>query len=384
MLTIAGNGMGEYDFSNIELDFCKFDRIVCDKNFKDDGANVLKLGYKEAKEYILTHHEKQDILYVVTGSPLFFSAGTLIAKQLPKEKVKIINNTSSKDYLLEKLMISENDVGVFSLHGRSRVDLNEFFRKKYTLVLCDEKSLDRLKETLKYLKKDDYSVMIGYKLGYKDEVIKEIDLDCDEFNLKEPYVLLFEKRFEVKVLSEDSEFETERGMITKKLKRAITLQSLDLMPNEILWDVGSGSGSCAIEAYKRYRVKTYLFEKNPTRIEYIKKNLANHKVIDTHLFEGDAEEFFDSIKESPDKVFVGGGGSEVIKRLPSLYKKLKSGGKMLISAITLKNLSQMIEVLNTANIEYEVSSYSITSYKGKLDLIEPQRMLFNIVVLKQI
>ncbi len=380
MLTIAGNGMGEYDFSNIELDFCKFDRIVCDKNFKDDAENILKLGYKEAKEYILTHHEKQDILYVVTGSPLFFSAGTLIAKQLPKDKVKIINNTSCKDYLLEKLQIAENDVGVVSLHGRSRLDLSEFFRKRYTLVLCDEKTLERVKEALKYLKKDDYSVMIGYKLGYKDEVIKRIELIANEFDLKEPYVLLFEKRFEVNILSSDSEFETERGMITKKLKRAITLQSLDLMPNEILWDIGSGSGSCAIEAYKRYKVKTYLFEKNPKRVEFIKQNLTTHKVIDTHLFEGNAEEFFESIEENPDKIFVGGGGSEVIKKLPYLHDRLNSDGKMLISAITLKNLSQMIQILDDAKLEYEISSYSITSYKGKLNMIEPQRMLFNILL----
>ena len=382
MLTIAGNGMGEYDFSNLEVEFCKFDRIVCDKNFKDSGGNVLKLSYKDAKEYILQNYERENILYVVTGSPLFFSAGTLIAKQLPKEKVKIINNTSSKDYLLEKLMISENDVGVVSLHGRKRLDLSEFFRKRYTFVLCDEKSIERLKEVLKYLKKDDYTVTIGYKMGYSDEVIKEIDLDEKGFDLKNPYVLLFEKRFEVNVLSEDSEFETQRGMITKKLKRAITLQSLDLMPNEILWDVGSGSGSCAIEAYKRYKVKTYLFEKNPTRIEFIKQNLANHKVVDTHLFEGNAEEFFEKVEENPDKIFVGGGGSEVIKKLPYLHDRLNKDGKMLISAITLKNLSQMIQVLDSASLEYEVSSYSLTSYKGKLNMIEPQRMLFNILLEK--
>ncbi len=380
MVTIAGNGMGEYDFSNLEFNFCEFDKIVCDKNFKDDGANVLKLGYKDAKEYILKNYEQENILYVVTGSPLFFSAGTLIAKQLPKDKVKIINNTSCKDYMLERLMISENDVSFLSLHGRSRIDLSEFFRKRYTLVLCDEKSLDRLKEALKYLKKDDYSLFIGYKLGYEDEVIKEIELDTNEFDLKNPYVLLFEKRFEVNILSEDSEFETERGMITKKLKRAVTLQSLDLMPNEILWDVGSGSGSCAIEAYKRYKVKTCLFENNPKRIEFIKQNLTNHKVIDTHLFKGNAEEYFDKVDENPDKIFVGGGGSEVIKKLPYLYDRLNSGGKMLISAITLKNLSQMIQVLDSARLEYEVSSYSITSYKGKLNMIEPQRMLFNIVI----
>ena len=70
------------------------------------------------------------------------------------------------------------------------------------------------------------------------------------------------------------------------------------------------------------------------------------------------------------------------KKLPYLYDRLKNGGKMLISAITLKNLSQMIEVLDNSKLEYEVSSYSITSYKGKLNMIEPQRMLFNILLYK--
>jgi precorrin-6Y C5,15-methyltransferase (decarboxylating) len=56
---------------------------------------------------------------------------------------------------------------------------------------------------------------------------------------------------------------------------------------------------------------------------------------------------------------------------------------MLINAITLKNLTQMITVLNEAKIEYKVISLSLTTYKGKLDLIEPERQLFQIKVLKK-
>jgi precorrin-6Y C5,15-methyltransferase (decarboxylating) len=59
-----------------------------------------------------------------------------------------------------------------------------------------------------------------------------------------------------------------------------------------------------------------------------------------------------------------------------------NGGVMLINAITLKNLTEMIMVLNKAKLEYKVISLSLTTYKGKLDLIEPERQLFQIKVTK--
>ena len=127
MVTIIGNGMGDYDFSNISLDLTGFDTIVCDKNFKEETSNILKFSYKEAKEYLLENCKKQNILYVVTGSPLFYSAATLLAKQLPQNEVKLIDNTSSKSYLLSSLMISETEVSVISIHGKNKIDLT-FYR----------------------------------------------------------------------------------------------------------------------------------------------------------------------------------------------------------------------------------------------------------------
>ena len=387
MLTIIGNGMGGYNFDNLAIDTKKFDKIICDRNFTEEATNILKLGFKEAKAYILENHNREDLLYVVTGSPLFYSAGILIAKKLPKDKIKIINNTSSKTYLLEKLLISESEVESISLHGRQNIDLTKFLTNRYTFVLCDIFTIERLKEAITYLNPQDIEVSIGYKLGYDDEVIEQInifDFSTKAFNLTFPYVLLIERLFKSKdVVSNDSEFETERGMITKQYKRHLSLQNLDLASNQILWDVGAGSGSCAIEAYKRYRVKTVLFEKQAQRNEFIKKNLTAHHVCDTELFEGDAEELFEEVKSEPNRIFVGGGGAKVIDRLPYLYERLEENGVMLINAITLKNLTQMITVLNEAKIEYKVISLSLTTYKGKLDLIEPERQLFQIKILKE-
>ena len=388
MLTITGNGMGDYTFDNLTINTDKFDKIVCDKNFKEEAPNILKLNFKGAKEYILANYNQEDILYVVTGSPLFFSAGILIANKLPKDSVKIINNTSSKSYLLEKLFISESEVDTISLHGRDRIDLTKFLTNRYTFILCDRFTIDKIKKATTYLTSKDIEVTIGYKLGYSDEVIEQIDIfeySYRAFDLTKPYVLLIKRLFTPKpIISMDSDFQTERGMITKQYKRNLSLQNLDLEPNMILWDIGAGSGSCAIEAYKRYRVKTILFEKQPQRNEFIKKNLTSHYVCDTLLLEGDAEELFESIEDNPNRIFVGGGGEKVIARLPYLYNRLTDNGVMLINAITLKNLTQMITILNDAQIEYKVISLSLTTYKGKLDLIEPERQLFQIKVVKNI
>ncbi|AXX92514.1 precorrin-6Y C5,15-methyltransferase (decarboxylating) subunit CbiT [Malaciobacter molluscorum LMG 25693] len=386
MVTIAGNGMGDYDFSNLNFDISKFDKIICDPNFKEEAKNILKLKYKDAKQYLLDNYDKEEILYVVTGSPLFFSAGTIIAKSLPTNSVKLINNSSSKTYLLEKLFISELDVDTISLHGRDNFDLQNFLQNKYTFVVCDKNTISRLKIALSYFESNSIKTTIGYKLGFEDEEIKEIDLinfDENSIDLNAPFVLLIKKEFEqTNIISEDVEFETERGMITKKYKRQLTLQNLDLEPNQLLWDIGAGSGSCAIEAFKRYKVKTTLFEKNETRVEFIKQNLKNHYVTETKLFVGEAQEYFNTLEEVPQRIFVGGGGVEVIKQLPKLYELLDNKGIMLINAITLKHLNLMLTVLNEAKIEYEIHSISLTTYKGKLDLVEPERQLFQIKINK--
>ena len=386
MLTIAGNGMGDYTFDNLSLNIESFDVVICDKNFKEDKAHILKYSYKEAKEYILANYKTKNILYVVTGSPLFYSAGTIIAKLIDKEYLTIINNTSSIEYMQTHFALPYNQIDATSLHGRSEIDLNHFCVAPYTLILCDKDTIAKLQTALHFIADDKIETYIGYKLGYDDESIEKIDIksfDTTKYDLTQPYVILLKQNFTpYKATSSDSEFITQRGMITKQYKRDLALQYLNLEPNLILWDVGAGSGSCAIEAFKRYRVKTVLFEKQELRCEYIAQNLAQHNVIDTKLYQGEATEFFEVEKSTPDRIFVGGGGKEVIAKLPYLYDRLASNGILLMVAITLKNLTQMINILDSHDIEYEIISLSITTHKGKLKLIEPQREVFMIRVLK--
>ena len=385
MVTITGNGMGDYDFKNLpkEIDLEAFDAVICDRNFKVEGKNIHKFSYKEAKNYILSHYKTQNILYVVTGSPLFFSAGTIIAKQIPDSYLKIIPATSSKDYILSRLGISESEVESISLHGREEIDLERFLKQKFTLILTDSKSIARLLEATKYLEPEMLEWFVGYKMGYEDEFIGRFDPRNPDFDQNKPFVVVIKRLFDYqKSPLKDENFLTERGMITKQYKRDLALQFLELYPNLSLWDIGAGSGSCAIEAFRRYRVKTTLFEKNPTRCDFIEQNLKNHKVCNTKLFRGEATESFEKISKNPDRVFVGGGGDEVLERLGYLFERLNSSGVMVIMAVTLRTLTKATQILEESNIDYEVISLGVTNWSNRLKMAEPQRELFVIRVVK--
>jgi precorrin-6Y C5,15-methyltransferase (decarboxylating) len=385
MLTIIGNGMGGYNFDNISYDLTQFDIILCDKNFNITNQNlkILKLSYKETLNYIDQNIDNQNIAYIVTGSPYFYSAGVLIAQKY--NNVKIIDNQSSLQYMIQKLKLNYANISTVSLHGRKDIDLNRFLTNKYTFVLCDYNSIAKLQNILQYFSNDDIKVTIGYKLGYNNEIVSKIDIfnfDTQRFDLNSLYVLVIEKLFEDSFLRNDNDFVTQRGMITKQFKRDFALQNLFLLPNQILWDIGAGSGSCGIEASKRYKTRTIFFENKKERYNNIITNLKKHKVIDAQIFFGNACDNFDKITTNPNRIFVGGGLESIAPKLQYLYDRLEDNGIMLINIITLKNLTTAIQYLDKFNLKYNIISYSMTTYKEYLGLIEPQRELYSIIIKK--
>ena len=385
MVTIAGSGMGGYNFNNINLDFSKYEMIFCDQNYESDLPNVTKGSFKVVKEEILKNLDKE-ILYIVSGSPTFFSGAILILSALKKQniKYKVIDNTSSLNYMLAHEGVSLVKTGIITLHGKSNIDLESFLVKDYTFVICDEHTPNLIKDATKFLDDDDFSITLGERFGYEDESLTTTTLDkMLENPPKMPFSLLLKRNFKTlpNISSEDT-IEHENGMITKSYKRHISLQNLDLQPNMLMWDIGAGSGSVSIDGYKRYKIKTLMFEKNTKRADMIKNSLKKHKIINTALHVGEASELYKQEKSTPQRIFVGGGGDKVISELDYLYERLEDGGLMVANFVTLQHLTTAITVLKQANIEFEVKSVSLTSYKMSLLMPEPERVMHQIIVKK--
>ena len=385
MVTIAGSGMGAYNFDNVDVDFSNYEMIFCDKNYTTALNNVVKGSFKEVKEAILENLDKE-ILYVVSGSATFFSGGLLIVSALKKRGVafKIVDNESSLSYMLAHEGVSLMKCGIFSLHGKSSIDLENLLTKEYTFVICDEKTPIYLAQAMQFLDVKDISIVVGERFGYEDESFYAATLEEMLQNPpKMPYSLLIQRNFTpLPNISSEESIEHENGMITKSYKRHLSLQNLELQPNMLLWDIGAGSGSVSIDGYKRYKVKTILFEKNPKRSAMIKNSLSQHKVVATKLYEGEASELYKVEDSTPQRIFVGGGGERVISELDYLYERLAEGGVMVANFVTLEHLTTAINVLKDAQIAFEVKSISLTTYKMRLLLPEPERVMHQIIVKK--
>lgn len=413
MLTIAGSGINYYSLVKLSkhLDFDSFDCVVTDKNFETEenirlfapDKKPVFLSYKEIKSFIKEKFtNNKNILYIVTGSPLFFSATNDVLNYLKSEvpdfdenNVNILPAESSKEYLLRKLKIADNDLTYVSLHGRTyeSIDLTKFLVSKYTFVLCDEKSVEIINDLTSNIQ-EELGFYLGAKLGSEQEVIRKFkipelsDLSAEEIKEKySPFVILIEKKFESgQSFSENQDFVTRSGMITKSDKRALTLQALELRPNLLMWDIGAGSGSVSIDAAKIFKIRSVLFEKNQEQCGYIKENLRKHKSIGLKLVEGNFLEAGKDI-QPPDRIFIGGGGEEVLKELPYLFDKLKDNGILVANIIGLENLTTAVETLRSKNIGFEIRSIDISNYRkiagaNPLTIPEPERTLFQIKIKK--
>jgi precorrin-6Y C5,15-methyltransferase (decarboxylating) len=110
-------------------------------------------------------------------------------------------------------------------------------------------------------------------------------------------------------LPEDA-FAHRAGMITKSEVRALALARLAPGPGSLVWDVGSGSGSVAVEC-ARLGAAVIAVERRADDADRIRANAAAHGV-DVRVVLGEAPDAFDGLPQ-PDAVFVGGGGPAVVE-----------------------------------------------------------------------
>lgn len=107
---------------------------------------------------------------------------------------------------------------------------------------------------------------------------------------------------------DEGEFAYRDSMITKFEVRALALARLGPRPGDLVWDIGSGSGSVAVEC-ARLGAAVSAVEKAPDGVERIRANAGAHGV-DVHVVHGTAPSVLSEL-DDPDAVFVGGGGREL-------------------------------------------------------------------------
>ncbi|HXV31514.1 MAG TPA: precorrin-6Y C5,15-methyltransferase (decarboxylating) subunit CbiT, partial [Sinorhizobium sp.] len=131
---------------------------------------------------------------------------------------------------------------------------------------------------------------------------------------------------------DDALFEHD-GQITKREVRALTLSALAPRRGELLWDIGAGSGSIAIEwLLCDPAMRAIAIEASPERAERIRRNAGRFGVPGLIVVEGEAPEALFGLAP-PDVVFIGGGGSEP-GVMDAAIAALRPGGRLVANAVT--------------------------------------------------
>ncbi|WP_254715398.1 precorrin-6y C5,15-methyltransferase (decarboxylating) subunit CbiE [Actinomadura sp. NAK00032] len=136
------------------------------------------------------------------------------------------------------------------------------------------------------------------------------------------------------------------GQITKSEVRAVTLARLAPLPGELLWDVGAGSGSVAIEWARAHpSCAAVAVESRADRVARIGRNAKALGVPGVRVVEGRAPDALDGLPR-PDAVFIG-GGLTTPGLLDRCWDALQPGGRLVANAVTLESEVTVAEYRRT-------------------------------------
>jgi precorrin-6Y C5,15-methyltransferase (decarboxylating) len=135
----------------------------------------------------------------------------------------------------------------------------------------------------------------------------------------------------------DDAFEND-GQMTKREIRAATLAALAPLPGQLLWDVGAGCGSVAIE-WMRAGSRAIGIENNPDRMAMAARNATLLGVPTLELIAGEAPAALEGL-EAPDAIFVG-GGIGTVGLFEACWAALKPGGKLVANTVTIEGESAL-------------------------------------------
>jgi precorrin-6Y C5,15-methyltransferase (decarboxylating) len=131
------------------------------------------------------------------------------------------------------------------------------------------------------------------------------------------------------------------GQITKREIRALTLSALAPRRGELLWDVGAGSGSVAIEwMLADESLNAIAIERRGERAARIARNAAACGVPHLQLIEGSAPAAFNALP-APNAIFIGGGAT-VPGLIDAARAALRTSGRLVVNAVTLETESVLL------------------------------------------
>ncbi|OSC58693.1 bifunctional cobalt-precorrin-7 (C(5))-methyltransferase/cobalt-precorrin-6B (C(15))-methyltransferase [Streptomyces sp. 4F] len=291
-----------------------------------EGAERVVLGalapaLDTVAEYVA---KERPVVVLASGDPGFFGIVRVLAERFGAQRLDVRPGVSSVAAAFARAGLPWDDAVVASAHGRDlRTAVNLCRAHPKVAVLTGPGAGPA--ELGAALRTDPRVLVVASALGTGDERVERVtpvEAAGRDWGAAVSVVLcLDEARALGPVRSvagprpgpagwalDETEFAHRDSMITKFEVRALALARLGPRPGDLVWDVGAGSGSVAVECARLGAAVTAV-EKTPDGVERVRANAAAHGV-DVRVVHGAAPTALSGL-DDPDAVFVGGGGREL-------------------------------------------------------------------------
>jgi precorrin-6B C5,15-methyltransferase / cobalt-precorrin-6B C5,C15-methyltransferase len=297
----------------------------------------------------------EPVCVLASGDPFFYGVGALLSAHVEADEMLCVPAPSAFSLAAARLRWSLQDCALISLHGR------EFERIIPALqpgakILClswDETTPRRIAKLLSEKRLGQSTIAILEAMGGERERIFSYAADAFDRTDINPLNLVAidvarEPRSSFIPIGaglDDVLFEHD-GQLTKRNVRAITLSALEPRRGDLLWDVGAGSGSIAVEWLRLDPTnRAVAIEARPERAGRIRRNAGHFGVPQIEIRCGAAPGAFFGLPQ-PQAIFVGGGASDD-GVLDGAFAALAPGGRLVVNAVTLEAEAKLIGRFNS-------------------------------------
>jgi precorrin-6Y C5,15-methyltransferase (decarboxylating) len=159
----------------------------------------------------------------------------------------------------------------------------------------------------------------------------------------------------------------KRGLLTPAEVRSLALAELDLGPSSLVWDVGAGSGSVAVEAAQIASAgHVYAIEMDTEDHHLIAENARHFGVANLTPVLGQAPEAWADLPDA-DAIFVGGTGRMVNRIVEAAYHRLRPRGRIVATVASIQNLGDVYGTLESLAGEAHVFMINIARGTQQFD-----------------
>ncbi|WP_338677808.1 precorrin-6y C5,15-methyltransferase (decarboxylating) subunit CbiE [Streptomyces sp. SCSIO 30461] len=294
---------------------------------------------------LLAAHAGRRITVLASGDPMFYGIGRALAEELGADALRVLPHPSSVSYACARLGWPLEDTETVTLVGRPLASLAAALHHGRRLLVlsagaatpADVAGLLRERgygpsrmRVLEQLGSPREAQVSGSADGWEHppgDPLNIVAVEC----VRAPGVL----RLSAAPGLPDEAYEND-GQLTKRHVRAATLAALAPAPGELLWDIGGGSGSIAVEWMRTHRgCRAITVERDPVRATRIGRNAEALGVPGLRVVNASAPSGLAGLP-APDAVFIG-GGLTAPGLLEACWDALPAGGRLVANTVTLES-----------------------------------------------